>query len=743
MTPLDCRVPTGSSGAVLQAGTAVPRVDLSTADVTIYHYGIAVVVLGLLAALVLWSSHRREYAGIAAVAGDRARAKRALRRARDAATLRPVRLSASGDIAGYRERIDAQFDTLEADDGDAASDAERYGPTTTRTVLGAAVDGLGTAWTAAVGQRVGDSPRPARRLARLAVLLTLFGSVAVASEAVARLLRVRPGEVGDLVGTVLGLAGVAIDALAAGLGVLAGIPGVEVVAAVGLTAAILVGQAIYAYGWLLVPVAVLLAVALYLLAPRVEVGPEDVERARDLDDSGGRLPSVRAAGRPAAASGVIGIAVVAGLGTAWLLVLAWSTVAPETGSGPGGVAGLAWLLAAAVVGVVVLLVSGSLLVGGVRLAMRLDPGRPVRRWVATLTEAASEDPNPRLAVAYLVARSVAGPVATAAAALVVVYAVGSLVSGTLLAVALAAVGLVPWLLAAGLGTVLVTVVVYPPARRVGRTFLVEAIARQQVRVAAAVVGMPTAVVGVVYVLAVGFTGRALPSALVAIVVGLTLYKVASVLARARANAAALVPEGSAPVHVLAQCAVLSVDPGGSDGAADPQTWYYVRLGSDEELLARERERVVAEAAAFAAALFDGREPYRWLKPFERWGLAAEPTFFDRPPSAWAAQFGFEYGILETTAAVEKLRERVRKNLWHAVRAARRSGDGWLSPDELQRVTGSYPDPVVARLVAEHCARGDLRQRRDGAIRMAHDPFVVDDSGPRGPLSVPRHRKPPT
>jgi len=227
--------------------------DVATPTVTTTQWAIGIFIVVLFAALLVILNHRISYWGLSKAQ----RATRADVRLALLATVpsllqlrtRPYRQTGTvGDEGTLREALQTRLD--------AALDRRRVGRFSARDAGGKLRRTLGVAWR----ERVAGVPDLTVRALRTAVLVALFGAVAVSTGAIVRLLRADPGTPRNPLARAEALATTAVSET---IQLLAAFPYADVLWALGVALAIQTAQFLYQRWYLLAAVLVVGAVAVY------------------------------------------------------------------------------------------------------------------------------------------------------------------------------------------------------------------------------------------------------------------------------------------------------------------------------------------------------------------------------------------------------------------------------------------------------------------------------------------------
>lgn len=601
-----------------------------------------VVVIGIV--LVAWRLYRSYYAGLPK---SLQRAKADLRGAREDSALQQVYLTA--DEASDPDRISETIRALL--DGDGVEQ------TRNRHALESIRYELASTWAPYI-ERV---PVLVRRLAVLAILVTGFGGVAVSTDVLIGMLTASSAGLNPVQwpGLAIGQSLAVVERIGSLLG---GFPPAELLYSLLVVVVLTLGEWLYTHYWV---------ASLALIGGTVALAYLDRELAADEHSQW-----VDALPEPVQLARVGGL----GVGVVWGLMLVGIAAGRLAGPAERGVT---YGAAAAVGGLL-----GVIAVGAALLYRNRDAFPTLRvRWSdATMTQRA-----------YLSVRAVSLGLAALVGPLVPIWGVVALTKAPRLLGALADASLAVQALVVLVVVGVVAVLAKQAADAWGdvRAALQISAARQQVRTAVLLGGVPIVVVAVTYTLVAGAVNSILLGIVAGIVAGIIARTALSAVTRTRYRLSLW--ERSAPV---AQRAVIE---GGPLETRDG-TQEYLRINGSTELLHEDRETLVAAGTDVATALVDdGRAPTTLPE--------------------WHARFAMEFGITDSEETVLKLYERVRKHTFQPLREHGQRVPEDHIRQQVREQFGDVPDDVFETLLhREEFRRGNIR-RGEEYVTLLNDPYV--------------------
>lgn len=573
---------TGLAITALQAG-----IDISVPQTTVEQRILAYIVIGVAALAVAYGLYRTHYTGLPK---SLKRAKADLRGARADTTLTTTYLDAeaAADPGEVRAAVDAVLDRT-ADDP------------TTRDAANSIREELAKTWV----PKLEGIPRIARRIAGLALVVLVFGAIAVSTEAFVRVMTASTPGVQPLrwpilavtqTAAVIGQAGDAIST----------VPVIGTLWSLGFALAILVWEWLFTHYYVVALALAGGAAGLTWLDRELE-GAADAQWVDDLPEPG-RVAR-------------LGAGTVAGL---WGITL--------VGVGMGRMAGppslgVRYGLVAAATAFAVFLILG--IAGLVRFRESL----PTLRWRSLDTRTRQ----------YLAVRGATLGLAAIIGPLVPVWVgIGLTKLPTLVGAFLAAdAPIKAVVLLVGFGAVAAIASQAREAWGDVRQALTITAARQEVRGSVVASGVPIAVVGTTYVLVSGLTKSILLGVVFAVLSGLLARTAVQWLTRVRFKATRMAGGDPTPARRV----VIEGAPLETRGGARQD---YLRINGSTELLYPDRDELASDAVAVAGGLVEEGD--------------APATV-----SEWHARFAFDVGVTDPDETAMKLYSRAAKRVYHAGR----------------------------------------------------------------------------
>jgi hypothetical protein len=601
-------------------------IDLDLAETTPAQRLFAWLVIGATIITTLYLLYRTHYAGLP----ERLkRAKADFRGARADTTLQSVYVPR--DVARDEGRVrEIVHSVLDEDPPDQP---------TLRTAAGSVQRQLAETWMPVLARL----PPAARRVLGLAVVVVVFGLVAVSTDVLTGALQTSSPNTQPAKWPALAVSETMAVVGELG-GTVGGLPGAGIVWALVVLVGVTAGSWLYTHWYVVAGGLLAGGVALYHLDQQLEPGAE--------------TRWIRSLPQP----GEVARAIIFGIGTLWLITI--GSVGIGRVSGPND--------AAVTYGAAALAAAGTmyLLAGGVAVYLNRDR-------IAALPER-WESATP-LQQRYLAARGVTLAFATLVAPLVPVWVGVALTKTPTLLGAYFGADIGVQLLGAVAVAGVASVLAWQAQAAWGdvRSAVRITAAHSSTRSVALARGVPYIAVAVTYALVAGVLNNIIVGLVAAIAVGLLAREAVALLTRARYRVSVRDTSPTAAQRVVIEGAPLET--------RDGDVQWYIRINGGTELLHPDREHVADDAVTVATQLVDdGTSPVTL--------------------SECHAEHAFEHGTGDPEETVAKLDQDVRQTVFHALRE---HGDQVPNEHIDDRVDDVPEPIVDARLRREEYRLGNI------------------------------------